>query len=147
MNEQKSHNCVNLKISIPFWILTVRMMMAEINLTHSLETEEKHKTSVIIDMTCIILVYFFVYLIILYQLQKKAMQQRITGILWPMKLEIMLQEADTEWFFPAIFIEELKHTIKVLGMHGASKPGVTFMPTKYETKLLTTVLQHSFEPY
>jgi len=66
MPEQKSQNCVNLKISITFRILTAGMMMAEINLTYSLETEEKHKTSVIIAMTCIILMYFFVYLIILY---------------------------------------------------------------------------------
>jgi len=58
----------------------------------------------------------------------------------------MLQEADTEWSFPAIFIEELRHTIKVLDMIAASKPRVTLVPTKYETKLLTTTLQHSFEP-
>jgi len=59
MPEQKSHNCVNLKISILFRTLTAGMMMSQINLTYSLETEEKHKTSVIIVMTCIILVYFF----------------------------------------------------------------------------------------
>ena len=59
----------------------------------------------------------------------------------------MLQEADTEWSFPAIFIEELRRTIKVLGMIGASKPRVTLVPTKYETKLLNTILQHLFEPY
>jgi hypothetical protein len=63
------------------------------------------------------------------------------------ELEIILQEADAEWSFPAIFIEKLRHTIKVLGMIGASKPRVTLVPTKYETKLLTTVLQHTFEPY
>jgi hypothetical protein len=57
------------------------MMLSQINLTYSLETEEKHKTSVIIAMTCIILEYFFVYLIILYQLQEQAMQQITTGIL------------------------------------------------------------------
>jgi hypothetical protein len=59
----------------------------------------------------------------------------------------MLQEAGAEWSFPASFIEELRHTIKVLGMIGASNPRVTLVPTKYETKLLTKVLQHSFEPY
>jgi len=70
--------------SIHFRILTAEMMISQINLTYSLQTEEKHKTSVIIAMTCIIMVYFFVYLIILYQLQKKkAMQHRTAGILRP----------------------------------------------------------------
>jgi hypothetical protein len=49
--------------------------------------------------------------------------------------------------FPAIFIEKLRHTIKVLSMIAAFKTNVTLVPTKYEPKLLTTVLQHSFEPY
>ena len=81
MPEQKSHDCVNLKISILFSILTAGMMISPINLTYSLETEQKHKTLVIIAMTCIFLVYFFLYLIFLYQLQKEAMLQRTMVIL------------------------------------------------------------------
>lgn len=38
------------------------------------------------------------------------------------EFEIMIQETVTEWSFPAIFTEELRHAIKVLGMIAASKP-------------------------
>jgi len=91
MPVQKSHNCANLKISILYRILTAGMMMSQINLTHSLQIEEKHKTSVIIPMTYIILVYFFVYLIILYQLQKnKGYAAENNRNIMANELEIML---------------------------------------------------------